>query len=186
MVAPIDFAPNDALLFAWGKYLDIDKIVDAHHGLVPGDFMNNAFVTLKPLALNVNKYLNLVDDMDNPEALKNFLRMEKWIFDSPSQTGQALRQFVKDLYRDNKLVKGELQIGEKRVNLQNITMPVLNIYAKNDHIVSPESSKNFEKYVGTKDFETHEIPTGHIGMYVSSKSKAMVAPLITQWLKARK
>lgn len=186
MVAPIDFAPNDALLFAWGKYLDIDKIVDAHHGLVPGDFMNNAFVTLKPLALNVNKYLNLVDDMDDPEALKNFLRMEKWIFDSPSQAGQALRQFVKDLYRDNKLVKGELQIGEKRVNLQNITMPVLNIYAKNDHIVSPESSKNFEKYVGTKDFETHEIPTGHIGMYVSSKSKAMVAPLITQWLKARK
>ncbi|SHH30287.1 polyhydroxyalkanoate synthase [Anaerosphaera aminiphila DSM 21120] len=186
MVAPIDFEPNDALLFAWGKYLDIDKMVDAYYGLIPGDFMNNAFVTLKPISLNITKYLQLVDDFDNPEAIDNFLRMEKWIFDSPSQVGEALRQFVNDLYRDNKLVKGEMYIGDKKVDLKNITMPVLNIYAKNDHIVSPESSKNFEKYVGTKDVQTHEIPTGHIGMYVSSKSKRIVAPLVSQWLKDRK
>lgn len=186
MVAPIDFAPNDALLFAWGKHLNIDKIVDAHYGLVPGDFMNNSFVTLKPMALNVNKYLGFVDNLDDPEAIKNFLRMEKWIFDSPSQTGEALRQFVKDLYQENKLVKGKMMIGEKKVNLKDITMPVLNIFGKNDHIVSPSASRNFEKYVGTKDFENHEIPTGHIGMYVSSKSKNVVAPLIVEWLKARK
>lgn len=186
MVAPIDFEPNDALLFAWGKHLPIDKIVDSYYGLVPGNFMNNAFVTLKPLTLNISKYMNLIDDLDNQKALENFLRMEKWIFDSPDQTGEALRQFVKDLYQDNKLVKGQMYIGDKKVDLKNITMPVLNIYGKNDHIVSPSASKNFEKYVGTKDVETHEIPTGHIGMYVSSKSKDVVAPLIVEWLKARK
>lgn len=186
MVAPIDFSPNDVLLFAWGKYLNIDKIVDAHYGLVPEDFMNNSFLTLKPFALNVNKYLGLVENFDDPEAIKNFLRMEKWIFDSPSQTGEALKQFVKDLYQENKLIKGKMYIGDKKVNLKNITMPVLNIYGKNDHIVSPEASKNFEKYVGTKDVETHEIATGHIGMYVSSKSKNIVAPLIIDWLKAKK
>lgn len=186
MVAPIDFAPNDALLFAWSKYLDIDKIVDAHYGLVPGDFMNNAFVTLKPIALNINKYTNLVDDFDDPEAIGNFLKMEKWIFDSPDQVGEALKQFVNDLYRENKLVKGKMYLGDKKVDLKNITMPVLNIYGKKDHIVSPTASKNFGKYVGTKDVETHEIPTGHIGMYVSSRSKKVVAPLISQWLKDRK
>lgn len=186
MVAPIDFAPNDALLFAWSKYLNIDKLVDAHYGLVPGDFMNNAFVTLKPISLNITKYLQLVDDFDKPDAINNFIRMEKWIFDSPDQAGEALRQFVNDLYVENKLVKGKMMIGDKTVNLKNITMPVLNIYGSKDHIVSPQSSKNFEKYVGTKDIETHEIPTGHIGMYVSSRSKRVVAPLISQWLKDRK
>lgn len=76
-------------------------------------------------------------------------------------------------------------IGKKRVNLKNITMPVLNIYAEKDHIVPPESSKPLDQYVGTKDIETHSIPTGHIGMYVSSKSKRQVAPLISEWLKKK-
>ena len=186
MVTPIDFEPNDALLFAWGKHLPIEKIIDAHNGLVPGDFMNNAFVTLKPLTLNVTKYLNLIDNLDDQEALENFLRMEKWIFDSPAQAGAALKQFVNDLYVNNKLVKGQMYIGENRVDLKNITMPVLNIYGKFDHIVSPSSSKNFGKFISSKDVETHEIPTGHIGMYVSSRSKDVVAPLIIKWLKDRR
>lgn len=185
MVTPIDFSPNDVLLFAWGKHLDVDKISDAYYGLVPGDFMNNAFVTLKPMALNVNKYLDFVEDLDDPEAMSNFFRMEKWIFDSPAQVGETLKQFVNDLYRNNKLIKGEMYIGDKKADLKNLKMPILNIYGKNDHIVSPESSKNFDKYVGTKDIETHEIPTGHIGMYVSSKSKKIVAPLVVSWLRER-
>lgn len=186
MVAPIDFEPNDALLFSWGKHLPIDKIIDGHQGLVPGNFMNNAFVTLKPLTLNISKYVNLVDNLDDIQAMENFIRMEKWIFDSPDQAGEALRQFVKDLYQDNKLVKGELEIGEDKVDLKKIDMPVLNIYGKYDHIVSPSSSENFQKYTSSKDFENHEIPTGHIGMYVSSRSKDVVAPLIVEWLKARR
>ena len=186
MVTPIDFSHNDALLFAWGKHLDIDKMVDAYYGLVPGNMLNNVFVNLKPMALNVNKYLDFVEDLDDPNAINDFLRMEKWIFDSPDQAGEALRQFVNDLYKDNKLIKGELVIGGRQVDLKNIKMPVLNIYAKYDHIVSPKASKEFDKYVGTKDIQTHEIPTGHIGMYVSSKSKKLVAPLIIEWLGERK
>lgn len=186
MVTPIDFSPNDSLLFAWGKYMNIDKMVEGYYGLVPGDILNNTFVTLKPMALNINKYLDFVEDFNDPDAINNFLRMEKWIFDSPGQAGEALRQFVNDLYRDNKLVKGEMIIGDRKVDLKNINMPVLNVYAKYDHLVSQKSSKNLSKYVGTKDIETHEIPTGHIGMYVSSKSEKLVAPLIVDWLKERK
>ncbi len=35
MVTPIDFSPNDALLFAWSKSMDGDALVDAY-GVVPG------------------------------------------------------------------------------------------------------------------------------------------------------
>ena len=31
--------------------------------------------------------------------MENFLRMEKWIFDSPDQAGEAFRQFIKDFYQ---------------------------------------------------------------------------------------
>lgn len=184
MVAPVDFSTDDGLLFRWGKHLDIDKMVDAY-GVIPGDFMNNGFLTMKPISLMVGKYLNLIDDFDKPEVMNNFLRMENWIFDSPGQAGETIRQFINDLYKENKLIKGEMMIGDKKVDLKKITMPVLNVYAEKDHIVPPDASKPLEKYVGTKDIQTHGIPTGHIGMYVSSKAKNEVAPLISGWLKEK-
>lgn len=184
MVTPVDFSTDDGLLFRWGKYLDIDKMADAY-GVIPGDFMNNGFLTMKPISLMVGKYLNLIDNFDRPEVMNNFLRMENWIFDSPGQAGETIRQFVNDLYKENKLIKGKMMIGNQKIDLKKITMPVLNVYAEKDHIVPPASSIPLEKYVGTKDIETHGIPTGHIGMYVSSKAKKEVAPLISSWLKKK-
>jgi polyhydroxyalkanoate synthase len=51
--------------------------------------MNWVYLTLKPLRLNQQKYIGLVDILDNPAELENFLRMEKWIFDSPDQVGES-------------------------------------------------------------------------------------------------
>ena len=48
-------------------------------------------------------------------------------------------------------------------------MPVLNIYAEEDDLVSPASSMALERYVGTNDYTVRSFPVGHIGMYVSGK-----------------
>ena len=184
MVTPVDFSTNDGLLFKWGKYLNVDNMVEAY-GNIPGDFMNTGFLTLKPLSLMVNKYVDLIDDLDEPDSLSNFMRMEKWIFDSPAQAGEAFRQFINDMYKENKLVKGEMMIGDKKVDLKNINMPLLNVYAERDHQVPNAASEPLEKYVSSLDKQTHKIPTGHIGMFVSGRSQKEVAPLISGWLKER-
>ncbi|MBV1820466.1 class III poly(R)-hydroxyalkanoic acid synthase subunit PhaC [Clostridium cochlearium] len=185
MVTPIEFDIEDGLLFKWGKYLNIDNIVDAHHGIVSGDFMNTGFLILKPFQLMIDKYVGLIENIDNPDIMGNFMRMEKWIFDSPGQAGETLRYFVKDLYQENKLVKGELMIGDKKVDLKKITMPLLNIYAEYDHLVPPSASKPLNKLVSSKDNESCSFPVGHIGMYVSSRSQREVAPKMAEWLLER-
>ena len=50
----------------------------------------------------------------NEEIVKNFLRMEKWIFDSPDQAGETFRQFMKDCYQKNLLIKIRWYSMEKR------------------------------------------------------------------------
>src|SRR6185369_3893343 len=120
---------------------------------------------LKPM-MNVNKYKSMVDIMQDKDKMMNFLRMEKWINDSPNQSGECFRQFMKDLYQENKLVKGELVFGGKKVSLKNITMPLLNIYAAEDHLVPPAATIPFNDYVGTKDQELYKFPGGHIGVFV--------------------
>ncbi len=184
MVTPVEFANNDGLLFVWGKKLNIDNIVDAY-GVVPGWFMNSGYNLLKPFQLMLDKYVGLMGNLDNPEVVENFIRMEKWIFDSPGQAGEALRQFVKELYQGNKLVKGTLEIGGRQVDLKNITMPLLNVYAEYDHLVPPAASKPLSDLVSSEDKETFSFPVGHIGMYVSSKSQKEIAPKLAKWLKDR-
>lgn len=183
MVTPINFDTNDALLFAWSKYMDIDSLVDAY-GTVPGSLMNIAYLLLKPFDLMVDKYIGFGEKMDNPEYLENFLRMEKWINDSPDQAGETLRQFIKDLYKENKLVKGTFELGGKKVDLKNITCPLLSVSAEYDHLVPMAASSPMVNLVGSKDKEFMSFPVGHIGMYVSSKSQKEIAPKIGEWLKA--
>ena len=190
MVTPVDFHINEGLLNVWSgsslgtQALDVDLLVDTL-GNIPGNFLNFVFVMLKPFQLGVKKYIDLLEIVEYEDKLLNFLRMEKWIFDSPDQAGEAFRQFIKDFYQENKLIKGQIEIGNKLVDLGNIHIPILNIYAEEDHLVLPASSLALEKYVGSVDYTVRSFPVGHIGMYVSSKVQKDLPPTIADWLKAR-
>jgi polyhydroxyalkanoate synthase len=184
LVTPVDFSISDGLLFKWSRHLDIDKIVDSYGGLVPGDFLNFAFDMLKPTA-KMKKTQAIPDMFDNPDKLMNFLRMEYWVADSPDQAGECFRQFIKDLYQQNKLIKGELEIGGKKINLKNITMPILTIYATEDHLVPPSSTKPLNDLVGSKDKTLYEFPGGHIGVFVGARSQKELGPTIAKWYTER-
>jgi polyhydroxyalkanoate synthase len=184
LVAPFDFATNDGLLFNWSKDMDIDALVDAY-GVVPGDVLNESYLMLMPFNLNIKKYIDMLEVLEDKDKLINFLRMEKWIFDSPGQAGECLRQFVKDCYQGNKLAKGELILGEKTVDLAKITMPILNIFASADHLVPPAATKSFNDMVSSKDKTLYEFKGGHIGVFVGSRSQKELAPAISKWLIQR-
>jgi len=147
--------------------------------------MNFGFLLMKPFELGLRKYLDLIEILDDDKKLLNFLRMEKWIFDSPDQAGEAYRQFMKDFYQGNKLIKGEVKIGGKPVDLREVRVPVLNVYAEQDHLVPPASSVALVRYVGSADYTVKAFPVGHIGMYVSGKVQQDLPPTIANWLKER-
>ena len=111
--------------------------------------------------------------------------MEQWIFDSPDQAAETFRQFVKDFYQGNKLISGDVVIGDKTVDLKNLTMPILNIYAEQDHLVPPSASTPLKEYVGSNDYKEISFPGGHIGIYVSGRAQKTVPPEIGAWLSLR-
>ncbi|UCD31463.1 MAG: class III poly(R)-hydroxyalkanoic acid synthase subunit PhaC, partial [Desulfobacterales bacterium] len=155
------------------------------YGNIPGDIMNFGFLLLNPARLMIDKYMGFIENMDNKKFVENFIRMEKWIFDSPDVPGETFRQFIKDCYQDNLLIQSKMRVGGKRVNLKNITMPLLNYYGRYDHLVPPEACELLTSKVGSKDVEDICLDTGHIGIYVSSKCQKEFAPRIAGWLKAR-
>jgi polyhydroxyalkanoate synthase len=181
MVTPVDFKTPDNMLSIWSQHIDVDLVVDTL-GNVPGELLNWTYLSLKPFSLTGQKYVNMVDVLGDEKKIRNFLRMEKWIFDSPDQAGETFRQFMKDFYQGNKLIKGEVELDGRRVDLSKVTMPVLNIYAQQDHLVPPSSSIPLGGYVGTSDYTELSFPGGHIGIYVSGKAQKEVTPAIGEWL----
>src|SRR3954447_13033334 len=73
--------------------------------------------------------------------------------DRPHNPGEAAKQWLKDLYQDNKLVKSELKLGGRTVDLKNLTMPVLNVFAKDDHIIPAATTQALRVCVGSKDYQ---------------------------------
>lgn len=183
-VTPVDFHTKHDLLSHMVKNIDIDLVADTL-GNIPGDMLNMVFLSLKPYTLMSQKYVDLVNILDDKEKTMDFMRMEKWIFDSPDLASEAYREFLKQFYQENGLVKGTVKIGDDVIDLGKIKIPVLNIYALQDHLVPPDSSRALEGCVSSKDYQSLEFPGGHIGIYVSGRAQKMIPPSVAKWLAKR-
>ncbi len=183
-VTPVDFQTPDDLLSHLVRHVDVDRLVD-HLGNVPGELLNAVFLSLKPFRLGAQKYVHLLDRLGDPSALGDFLRMERWIFDSPAQPAEVFRQFVKDFYQANALVGRGVRIGHRQAALDAITVPVLNIYARDDHLVPPAASRALQGRIGARDYAELEVPGGHIGIYVGARAQALLPAAIGDWIAAR-
>jgi polyhydroxyalkanoate synthase len=193
-VTPIDFhgdkhepQPGAGYMNQWARAMtaeDVDDLVDAY-GSAPGSMVGFAFLMMNPVS-NLAKYtIDLIDVLDDDAKLLNFLRMERWIADRPDHPGEVFRQWFKDLYQDNKLVRNELVLGDRTVDLRSITMPVLNIYATGDTIIPVSCSRGVGRHFGTKDYTEVAVPGGHIGTFVGGKAQKILAPTLADWFRAR-
>ncbi len=183
-VAPTNFDTNKGLLHIWLKEIDVDRLVNAF-GNIPGNLLTIGYLLLNPARMLFDKYVGFLENMDNKEFVENFIRMEKWIFDSPAIPGETLRQLIKDLYQGNLLIDGRMELDGAPLDLQHLTMPLLNIYAQYDHLVPPEACQDLTKRVGSPDTTDICLESGHIGIYVGAQFQKELVPRIASWLLER-
>jgi polyhydroxyalkanoate synthase len=184
-IAPIIDTENDGTVLAnFARHLDVDKVIDTC-GNFPREYLYACFSMLKPFKQGVNKYINLVENIDNAKFVQNFLRMEKWLYDTPTIAGETFKQWIQDIYQKNLLVKNEMKIGENIIDLSKIRVPLLNIVAEEDHLVSPQCSVALNDSVSSLDKRLMHFHTGHVGLIASSYSQNNVLPKVGQWLRVR-
>ena len=184
-IAPIIDTENDGTVLAnFARHLDVDKVIDTC-GNFPREYLYACFSMLKPFKQGVNKYINLVENIDNANFVQNFLRIEKWLYDTPTIAGETFKQWIEDIYQKNLLVKNEMKIGENNIDLSKIRVPLLNIVAEEDHLVSPQCSVALNDSVSSLDKRLMHFHTGHVGLIASSYSQNNVLPKVGQWLRVR-
>ena len=183
LATPTEFDIDDAGLFLWAKGFDVDKAVEGL-GNLPGDLANILYLLVTPVAM-VDKYIQFFEGIENPKFVSTFLRMEKWIFDSPDMAGEVFREWIRDLLQKNLLIKNQLVLDGRKVDLRKIKCPLLNVFGKNDYLAPPSTAKPLSKAVGSKDVTTIGVDTGHVGIFVGSTSYKTISPKIAKWIRER-
>ncbi|HZS78668.1 MAG TPA: class III poly(R)-hydroxyalkanoic acid synthase subunit PhaC [Ktedonobacteraceae bacterium] len=187
LTAPIDFTPDDMGLFGlWTseKYFNPDLLADAY-GNVPGELIDTGNRMLKPVTNYVGTYVNMWERLLQDKSMDTWLAMSKWVNDGVPFPGAAFKQWIREFYQQNKLVKGEIKLRGRTVNLANITCPVLNIAGSKDHICTLPQAKATMRLIGSQDKEFYVIDAGHVGLLTGSGARKNLWPKIQSWLEPR-
>jgi polyhydroxyalkanoate synthase len=185
LAAPIDFEqPNTYALWLKEQHFNVDFMVSSL-GIVPGEMLDFGAKMLKPFQNYVQSYFDLHGKLWDDKYVESWLAMNKWVNDGIPMPGETFRQWVKEFYRHNKLVKGRFAIGGKYVNLKDVTCNLLNLIAERDHIVPPEMSSTVMELVSSQDKTQYIIPAGHVGMVAGRGAVTTLWPMIADWLQKR-
>jgi poly[(R)-3-hydroxyalkanoate] polymerase subunit PhaC len=183
VAAPIDFH-DEGLLSRWTrtKTFSVRALVRAL-GNVPWPLMQASFHLLRP-TLNLIKGVQLLDRMTDDEFLDGFFAIEAWGNDNVSFPGECYREYVEAMYRDNALVRGTFSIGGRRLELGDITAPVMAVTFEHDNIVPAASAAVLLARVGSAVREHVHMQGGHVGAMTSKKAAAALWPRMSAFWTA--
>ncbi|MFP5111029.1 alpha/beta fold hydrolase [Bacillaceae bacterium C204] len=179
---PIDFSvgivPDKWLKGLQKGTLNFDRLSEVY-GVIPTEIMYGMFRGLSPVY--VSPWVNLISRAHDLEYVKKWRRMDKWTKDSASFSGAAFKQLFNDLYKDNKLLKGELTIAGKKVDLKNIHCPLFVFSTSRDTLVLEKQSLPVIDMVSSED-KTYEVfEGGHVSLALTGKFSISA----DKWLSSR-
>jgi polyhydroxyalkanoate synthase len=187
LTAPLDFSNKEALTFArWTdeRYFNVDQVLQAF-GNMPGEMIDYGARALKPVENYIINYVKLWDNIENPHVIEAWQAMNTWVTDNIPLAGGVFRQLIVDLYRNDRLMRGEMMIRGQRVDLSRLRANLLTVIAEGDHITPPCQSQAILSKVSSKDKELFSVPGGHIGIMAGSGANKRTWPKIDEWLGRR-
>lgn len=181
LTAPIDFE-HGGKLGVWAKQNQFHpEHVTKAYGHMPWWVLQASFQMLKPM-LPWYKTEKLMKEFNNPEFQKNFWALEVWSQDNVSFPGKCFLTLIEELYKKNALIKNEMHINGKTLQLSKLQGPVLNISAADDHIVLFNSTLQKYHLDNKTPYESITSAGGHIGAILGSKAQKTVWPQVINWL----
>ncbi|HJT57371.1 MAG TPA: class III poly(R)-hydroxyalkanoic acid synthase subunit PhaC [Ktedonobacteraceae bacterium] len=187
LTAPIDFSAENMGLygvFTSEKHFDPGLLAEMY-GNVPGDLIDTGNRLVRPVTNYVGTYVTMWDRIMHDKSMDTWLAMNKWVNDGVPFPGAAFRQWIREFYQQNKLVKGEIMLRGRRVDLSNITCPVLDVAGKKDHICTLPQAEATMRLIRSQDKEFYVLNAGHVGLLTGADAKNNLWPKIESWLKPR-
>lgn len=186
LTMPVD--TDDCQYTTWLRRdtFDIDSAA-ASFDSVPGSMIDFSNKMMKPVSNFVTTNRRVFESVRNGKPNRtNYQTMAKWVSDNPGFPSAAYREWITWMYKENRLVRGQMVLRGERVDLHDIVAPsLLVVTADADHIAPRHSTTPFLDMVGASDVTHFDRRGGHIGLMAGSKAKREIWPDIGHWLAER-
>jgi class III poly(R)-hydroxyalkanoic acid synthase PhaC subunit len=180
---PTDMENDTSVIGVWTRHIDVEKLVSIF-GSIPPLYLNLAFLMRNPVEALL-KYPTYFSQPRTGDEINQFLNIESWLYDSPPIIGNVFLKIIEDIYKNNLLIKNQMKVGDKVIDLKKITMPLLNIIGEKDDLVPPQTSMSIMNAVSSKDKKEIVFPTGHVGLCISKDAHKKLWPEVSRWLAER-
>jgi polyhydroxyalkanoate synthase len=157
----------------------------------PGSLLSYMSAMASPVTFVWERLLDAALSATDPHAMEIHARIERWALDEVALPGKLVRQIVDELYRDNRLCRGTLEVDGARVGPSTVSVPTLAVVNMADEVAPLSSVEPFLSALPADNARiirySGEIGVclQHLGILVGSKAYQQIWPQIASWLKSQ-
>ncbi|MCC6743031.1 MAG: alpha/beta fold hydrolase [Acidobacteria bacterium] len=181
--APVDFSRlefyHQLMKYAEGPLVSIAE----RYGYFPAFLSQALFQLTQPMKM-ITRPVSLVWNLWDDEFLEGYEAMSKWMGDILHYPEAAFKQFARDFIRDNKLIRNEVVMFDRIVDLSKVTADYLVLASPDDHFGAPAAARPVIDAIGSREKTFMLVRGGHLGAMAGSRAPSNWR-LISEWLAGR-
>ncbi|MBV9466500.1 MAG: alpha/beta hydrolase [Solirubrobacterales bacterium] len=176
--APIDFHAGDPvihetvrMLAPGGDLRFYEGLVAAGGGLFRGRHMLTGFIMIQP-SDEISRQLELLLHLDEPAYVERYRAFEDWFKHTQDIPGSFYLWIVRNLFVENLLVQGGIEIDGAAVDLRRLEMPLNLLAGAGDHITPPDQVFALADVASTSPELIRRSITsgGHLGLFMGREA----------------
>jgi poly(3-hydroxyalkanoate) synthetase len=155
-------------------------------GLMKGKFMLQGWKNMHPEQHYIKEQIDLYEHIDDPAYLAKKETFESWYENPIDLPGRWYLQAIIQLFKENRLAKGEFVGLGRQLDLRDISCPTYLLAGAADDITTPEQVLDAARYLGTprEHIVKKTVPGGHIGLFMGTRTLKEHWPGIARWIVA--
>ena len=187
--APIDTDAGEGAIKRLAHTLPLgvyEEMVAAGGGRMRGQMMLAGWKSMNPEEQYLGKYLDLYQHIEDKNYILRTQTFERWYENPIDLPGAYYLQSIQQIFKENRLAKGQFVALGKRLSLKDIDCPVYLLAGSEDAITTKEQVFDAERYLGTPKAEIVKklASGGHIGLFMGSKTLTECWPHIARWVRS--
>jgi poly(3-hydroxyalkanoate) synthetase len=163
------------------------ELVALGGGLMKGQLMLRGWKNMHPEQHYFKELIDLYEHIGDRAYLAKEEAFYSWYENPIDLPGRWYLQVIQQLFKENRLAKGQFVGLGRRLDLRNIACPTYLLAGAADDITTPEQVLDAEKYLGAprEQIICETVPGGHIGLFMGSQTLRLHWPKIARWITAQ-